>query len=101
MFHLPFVIEADISSALDKFKEAGLRVLAADVAGDSLSTLADSELAKPTLWLFGNEAWGLEPEVSALADKLVQVPIFGAAESLNLATAASVCMYASAFAQNS
>jgi RNA methyltransferase, TrmH family len=101
MFHLPFVIEAEIQSSLEKFKQAGLSVLAADVAGDSLSTIPSTDLAKPTMWLFGNEAWGLEPEVSALADKLVQVPIFGAAESLNLATAASVCMYASAFAQNS
>jgi RNA methyltransferase, TrmH family len=101
MFHLPFVIDADKSSSLQKFKDAGLLVLAADVAGDSLSTISSSDLAKPTMWLFGNEAWGLEPEVSVLADKLVQVPIFGAAESLNLATAASVCMYASAFAQNS
>ena len=101
MFHLPFVIDAEIPTTLEKFKNAGLAVLAADVAGDSLATIDSTELAKPTLWLFGNEAWGLEPEVSALADKLVQVPIFGAAESLNLATAASVCMYASAFAQNS
>lgn len=101
MFHLPFVIDADIQGSLEKFKQAGLRVLAADVTGDSLSTIPASELSEPTMWLFGNEAWGLEPEVSALADKLVQVPIFGAAESLNLATAASVCMYASAFAQNS
>jgi TrmH family RNA methyltransferase len=93
MFHLPFSPE--------KFKQAGLAVFGADVAGASLATIDATELAKPTLWLFGNEAWGLEPEVSALADKLVQVPIFGAAESLNLATAASVCMYASAFAQNS
>ena len=101
MFHLPFVIDAEITQTLDKFKQAGLNVLGADVAGDSLATVASSELAKPTMWLFGNEAWGLEPEVSALADKLIQVPIFGAAESLNLATAASVCLYASAFAQNS
>jgi TrmH family RNA methyltransferase len=101
MFHLPFVIDAEIPTTLEKFKNAGLAVLAADVAGNSLATIDSTELAKPTLWLFGNEAWGLEPEVSALADKLVQVPIFGAAESLNLATAASVCMYASAFAQNS
>ena len=101
MFHLPFVIDADIPSSLNKFKEAGLVVLGADVAGNSLASIDSSELAKPTLWLFGNEAWGLEPEVSALADQLVQVPIFGAAESLNLATAASVCLYASAFAQNS
>jgi TrmH family RNA methyltransferase len=101
MFHLPFVIDAEIASSLQKLKDAGLFVLAADVSGTSLSAIPASDLAKPTMWLFGNEAWGLEPEVSVLADKLVQVPIFGAAESLNLATAASVCMYASAFAQNS
>ena len=101
MFHLPFVIDADIAHSLSKFKQAGLSVLGADIAGKSLASIESAELAKPTLWLFGNEAWGLEPDVATLADKLVQVPIFGAAESLNLATAASVCMYAPAFAQNS
>lgn len=101
MFHLPFVLDAPIESTLEKFKSVGLTILAADVSGSSLATMEDSELAKPTVWLFGNEAWGLEPEVASMADKLVQVPIFGAAESLNLATAASVCLYASAFAQNS
>ena len=100
LFHLPFVIEADIEHSLAKFKNSGLRVLAADVNGDSLSMISETDLAEPTVWLFGNEAWGLEPAVAGLADRLVQVPIFGAAESLNLATAASVCLYASAFAQN-
>lgn len=56
-------------------------------------------LAAPTAWLFGNEAWGLAPEERALADAVVRVPIHGSAESLNLATAASVCLYASARAQ--
>jgi TrmH family RNA methyltransferase len=100
MFHLPFVVEADIELAIDSLKQAGLQVLAADISGTSLAGIDSASLTKPTAWLFGNEAWGLEPAVSALADQLVQVPIFGAAESLNLATAASVCMYASAFAQN-
>lgn len=101
MFHLPFVVEADIDLAIETFKDSGLQVLAADINGSSLAGLDASTLVKPTVWLFGNEAWGLEPEVASLADTLVQVPIYGAAESLNLATAASVCLYASAFAQNS
>lgn len=100
MFHLPFVVEADIDLAIETFKDSGLQVLAADINGSSLAGLDASTLVKPTVWLFGNEAWGLEPEVASLADTLVQVPIYGAAESLNLATAASVCLYASAFAQN-
>ncbi|MTA95329.1 MAG: RNA methyltransferase, partial [Actinobacteria bacterium] len=100
MFHLPFVVEADIEIAIDSLKQDGLQVLAADINGSSLAGIDESTLIKPSVWLFGNEAWGLEPEVASLADTLVQVPIYGAAESLNLATAASVCLYASAFAQN-
>ncbi len=56
-------------------------------------------LANPTAWLFGNEAWGLPEDVRGLADAVVRVPIHGRAESLNLATAAAVCLYASARAQ--
>jgi TrmH family RNA methyltransferase len=50
--------------------------------------------------MFGNEAWGFEPHILELVDLEVAVPIYGAAESLNLATAASICLYATAFAQN-
>ncbi|MFM7014655.1 MAG: TrmH family RNA methyltransferase [Actinomycetota bacterium] len=100
LFHLPFVIDAPIEESIEKFKSAGLKILAADISGAELPELDSAELAGPTVWLFGNEAWGLEPDVAALADKTVKVPIYGAAESLNLATAASVCLYASAFAQN-
>ncbi len=49
--------------------------------------------------MFGNEAHGLDPERLALADRVLRLPIYGEAESLNLATAASVCLYESAFAQ--
>lgn len=57
------------------------------------------DLSAPTAWLFGNEAWGLRPEEIRLADSSVRVPIRGAAESLNLATAATVCLYGSSRAQ--
>jgi len=58
------------------------------------------DLAKPTLWVFGNEAWGIPAEVLELVDQVVSIPIYGQAESLNLATASAVCLYASAQAQN-
>ena len=57
------------------------------------------KMAAPTAWVFGNEAWGMPEAVLALADESVAVPIYGRAESLNLATAAAVCLYASARAQ--
>ena len=48
----------------------------------------------------GNEAWGLPAEVQSAADQVVAVPIYGKAESLNLATAAAVCLYATAQARS-
>lgn len=57
---------------------------------------AAPDLRRPTAWLFGNEAHGLRAEERAWADAVVRVPIHGSAESLNLATAATLCLYASA-----
>lgn len=98
LFHLPLVTGAPLPDAVDGLRAAGLRVLAADGAGDTdLDAAIDSgALCAPTAWLFGNEAWGLPPTVRALADDVVRVPLYGRAESLNLATAAALCLYASA-----
>jgi TrmH family RNA methyltransferase len=101
LFHLPLALGAPVTDAVTALREAGLRVLAADGSGPAdLDRLADSgALGRPTAWLFGNEAWGLPAETRTLADDVVRVPIHGRAESLNLATAAAVCLYASARAQ--
>jgi RNA methyltransferase, TrmH family len=101
LFHLPVVAGIRLAAAADALHDAGLRILAAD--GQAASTLDDprtrARLAAPTAWLFGNEAWGLPEDLLTLADESVAVPIYGRAESLNLATAAAVCLYASAAAQ--
>lgn len=101
LFHLPVVTERDAAETVRRLREAGLTILAADGYGEvDLDDAADSGLlAAPTAWLFGNEAWGLPDELAALADHRVRIPIHGRAESLNLATAAAVCLYASARAQ--
>lgn len=102
IFHIPVVVGVSIDSALDRLRANGIRVLAADVSGeDLLGVRAAGELDGPTAWLFGNEARGLTAEQLELADRAVVVPIYGTAESLNLATAAAVCLYESAFAQRS
>jgi len=98
LFHPPIVVGAPLQQAAAALRRAGLRVLAADgSAGRELDDLEPGGgLAGPTAWLFGNEAWGLPRELLALADEAVAVPIYGRAESLNLAAAAAVCLYASA-----
>jgi TrmH family RNA methyltransferase len=101
VFHLPITVGADLADTVEALRAAGLRVLAADGGGaEDLDALdAAGDLAGPTAWLFGNEAWGLSPELRGLADAVVRVPIHGRAESLNLAAAAAVCLYTSARAQ--
>lgn len=100
LFHLPISIGGDLADVITRAQGAGMKVLAADVKGDDLlEARAAGVLAEPTAWLFGNEAHGLDDDVLGLVDHSLRLPIFGRAESLNLATAASVCLYESAFAQ--
>lgn len=107
LFHLPVAGGGSLDEVMALLRGAGLRILAADGAGDVdldglLDDAADGDpggLAGPVAWVFGNEAWGLPAEALALADAVVRVPVHGRAESLNLATAATVCLYAAARAQ--
>jgi TrmH family RNA methyltransferase len=101
LFHLPAALAGDAAATVDQVRASGLQVLAADASGEvDLDEAADTGLlAAPTAWLFGNEAHGLPDALAAQADHRVRIPIHGRAESLNLATAAAVCLYASARAQ--
>lgn len=116
LFHLPVVLGADITDVVAACRARGIGILAADGYGSlNLDTLQDENarrrltgegpesayaLEQPTAWLFGNEAQGLSQEELALADHRVAVPVYGSAESLNLGTAATVCLYASARSQH-
>ena len=102
LFHVPVVRGGSLFDTLESLRAAGLQIIAADGSGAAALGDAgvDELLAGPTAWLFGNEAHGLDSAQLALADSIVRIPIYGAAESLNLATAAAVCLYASARAQN-
>jgi RNA methyltransferase, TrmH family len=92
-FHLPVSVEATPEDAVRAAQAAGYTVLAADGAGET--SLYAAPTSGPTAWLFGNEAWGLPDELAALADHRVSIPIRGRAESLNLSTAAALCLYES------
>ncbi|TFD78963.1 TrmH family RNA methyltransferase [Cryobacterium fucosi] len=102
IFHLPVAVGVTLDDVRDRAKEAGLQLFAADIKGtDLLEARNEGLLLAPTAWLFGNEARGLSDEDLAKVDRSISVPIYGHAESMNLATAASVCLYESAFAQRS
>ena len=96
LFHIPVARETNIKDVLGQLRSRQMQVLA--TAPDGEAELADVDLTAPTAWLFGNEAHGLG-ELQAEADVRVRIPLRGRAESLNLATAAAICLYESAQAQ--
>ena len=57
------------------------------------SSLFDADLTGHTAWVFGNEGAGVEPRLAAAASLKVRIPMPGAAESLNAAAAAAVCLF--------
>lgn len=100
VFHVPIAVDKDVDGALDRVRAAGLATLATTMGGEVDLPAAEELLAAPHAWLFGNEAHGLPDAVVAAADHRVSIPIHGRAESLNLAAASAICLYASATAQH-
>lgn len=91
MFHLPVVRNAPTADTISYLRGSGTRVLAMDAEAED--DLYHVDLSGPIAFIFGNEAQGLPPEVRASADACLRVPHAGRAESLNLAAAATVCVF--------
>ena len=101
LFHVDVVRSAPLAELIGQVQAAGVTVLAADGGGEvALDAAADDGLLTgPVLWVFGNEARGLDPALAAAADARVRIPMRGRAESLNLSVAAAICLYATQLAQ--
>lgn len=95
VFNVPVARERDVDAVLRAVAEAGFTTLATTMDADVV--LGRDELPTgPVAWLFGNEAHGLPGDVLAGAGARVSIPIRGGAESLNLATAAAMCLWETA-----
>lgn len=94
IFSIPVVSHPDAMGAVTQISAAGLHVLATVL--DGTVSLDDVELSGPTAWLFGPEAHGLSSALVELATARVRIPMPGEAESLNIASAAAICLYQSA-----
>ena len=94
IFAIPVLAEPNTTTVVTRLRDAGLQVLATVLDGSV--SLDDVELARPTAWLFGPEAHGLASDVVDLATTRVRIPMPGATESLNIASAAAICLYQSA-----
>jgi len=90
LFNMP-IIYSEIDRFLDYIKLKKIRLFATDVhAGLPIYEL---DFKGPISIVFGNEARGVSERLRENADGLANIPIIGKAESLNVAMAASVCLY--------
>ena len=99
LLNVPVSVGVELSQAIPELQASGVQVLSTSAKGEGLPAMGRETLGKPSAWIFGNEAGGVDAKLASLADTTVSIPIYGSAESLNLATAASVCLYFTAFAQ--
>jgi len=101
IFHIPLATgaSADEIAALSRAAGLCLAVTAAD-GTEGLFDLVTRPERPPIAWILGSEAHGVSPQMRELADLSVGIPMFGAAESLNVGSAAAVCLYADAAARH-
>ncbi|MUM17762.1 RNA methyltransferase [Mycobacterium sp. CBMA271] len=96
IFNIPVVSDVSAETILKGLSQQGVAILATTLDGDLSLDDADTVLSGPCAWMFGNEAHGLDDATAALATHRIVIPMRGGAESLNLASAASICLYATA-----
>lgn len=94
VFHTPVVqVDAfrDLSGWLGHLKKScGLQVVGTDSSGESLP----NSLGRPVALVMGNEARGMSVNLKTLVDRVVRIPIGGNVNSLNVACAGSILMWA-------
>jgi TrmH family RNA methyltransferase len=94
LFHVPVARNVDIPGLLDDLGTRGFRRVAADPHGGLAYDEVD--LRGRSAFVFGNEAWGVPPELVRRVDERATIPMNGHAESLNVGAAAAVFLFEAA-----
>lgn len=94
IYRVPFFYTEDLRETLRELKNRGICLCAAHLRGKN--TYDREDYKRPSGFLIGNEARGLEEETAAMADIRVRIPMAGQVESLNAAVASAVLMFEAA-----
>lgn len=90
IFNVP-VVSAGTEELIAWLRDRGIGLAVTSPSADI--PVFDSDLTSPVAFIFGNEAMGVGEALKESADLLISIPLFGKAESLNVATSAAVCLY--------
>ena len=93
IFNIP-VAHAAVDELLEWARSHKIKL--AVTAADAGETVFDTQLKESIAFVFGNEAHGIQEALIKAADMALRIPVYGKAESLNVATSAAVCLYEAA-----
>lgn len=92
IFNIPISIcDSRCEEFLTAARDSGVRIIGTDATGGK--SYEQAVYTPPYIIVMGNEAWGISPEVRSICEDLITVPIYGKAESLNVAVAAGIVLY--------
>lgn len=89
---IPFESTTDVVATIAKLQAEGSVVVAIEQSADSVS-LTDFVVPEDVVYVLGSETEGLTPEVLAAVDKVVEIPMLGLKESLNVSVACGIVLY--------
>jgi len=89
---VPLVTVTNLARALRDLKAKGVWILGADAGGESLF---DADVGGAVAWVLGAEGTGLRRLTREHCDRIVGIPLYGAVESVNVAVATGICLFAS------
>ncbi|MGI6574647.1 MAG: TrmH family RNA methyltransferase [bacterium] len=90
-FRLPLRLDVELLELLKELKAKGYQIVAADLATDNLYWQVG--LTLPGALVVGNEGRGICPEVLAVVDDRVKIPLREGVDSLNVAVASGIILY--------
>ena len=89
---VPWEKVEDITEVIKKLRTAGVTIVAVEQATNSVS-LFDFKIPKQVAYIMGNEITGVIPEVLALCDHIIEIPMSGQKESLNVSVSTGIVLF--------
>ena len=93
LFHVPFLALGSTEEALAFLRELPARMQIVGTSAHGTACLHEADFTAPTALIVGNETFGMSKAWKEASDLLLRIPIYGAASSLNVGSAASICLY--------
>ena len=93
LFHVPFCAFGSVEETLSFLNSLPVRPKIVGTSAHGTAGLHEADLSGPVVLIVGNETFGMSRAWKESCDELLRIPIYGAASSLNVGCAASICLY--------